>query len=169
MPESFDVQVAERLAALERKARRNDVLAISHVRANTAVAQNIGDSSWVTVQYDTEVYDVLGEYDAGTYTFTATFPGYYLVQAAIIFSATTDWGATEYAQLSVYINGVVSSIIAFKTDFSGANIFVFLSGSATVKLAAGDTVTVRVYQTSGATRALYNSANYNWLTVDRLI
>jgi len=144
-------------------------LRVTHVRASSDSGQSIPHNTETIVRYEDEVYDTLNEYNPGTGVFTATQAGYYHVHASIMFQATTAWAPTEAAILSVFRNGVVYARLFRDTDHTSNNILVYVSGGTTVLLSAGDTLDIRVIQTSGETLALYPNRFYNYLTIDRLI
>ena len=67
----------------------------------SADQENITDSTITTVQLDTESYDVAGNFDTATYTFTAPQNGYYLITAQVAWKTGTVvadkiWGALLY-------------------------------------------------------------------------
>lgn len=145
----------------------------SRVRAVQSVntAQSIPNATLTIVQYDTEVYDQLGEYNPATYTFTAKAAGVYLVEAAVIFDATGAFTGEESASLRLYKGATLYSYLDRRDQLNVATstlTYVRLGGSDTIHLAAGETILVRVYQTSGGALALAGSAEHNRLAIHRL-
>lgn len=154
---------------LEDIAVIRTLLVMDHVKATSDAGQSIPNDTWTTVIFEDEEYDTNSEYAAATGIFTAKRSGHLHVTAAIAYSASTAWGATEANRLAIYVNGVRTQIIDYLTDFSGANIVVKSAGSATVQLAIGDTVTVRAHQDSGVAQTLFATSGqhtyacFNWL------
>lgn len=143
--------------------------AVTHVEANRATAQSVPNGVKTTILYDTEVQDVLSEYDTSTGVFTAKYAGSYTLCAGVLLTSAA-WSSGEYIMLCISINSTVSTIngprsIAWSSDT------VYLSNSITRKviLDAGDSVEIQVLQNQGAAVDIYANAGYNWLTIDRLV
>ncbi len=145
----------------------------SRVRAVQSVntAQLIPNNTVTIVEYNSEVYDQLGEYDPATFTFTAKAAGVYLVSAAVLFAPTAAFTGAESASLRLYSGSTHYSYIAFanQLDVAPSTVgYVWLGGSDTIHLAAGNKVTVRVYQNSGEALALHAATYGNRLAIHRL-
>jgi hypothetical protein len=98
--------------------------------------------------------------------FTAATAGYYSVAAMIMFAATTTWADTEDGAIYLYKNGAVFSRLDRKDNYSSASsVYMALGGGDIVYLAAGDTLDVRAWQTSGAALALHNDGSWNHVAI----
>lgn len=145
----------------------------SRVRAVQSVntGQSIPNATVTTVEYDTEVYDQLGEYNPATFTFTAKAAGVYLVCAGVRFEATGAFTGEERAALMVYGGTTLYSYLDRQDQLDVATSttgVVMLNGTDTIHVSAGGTITVRVYQNSGGALALAAGEEYNRLAIHRL-
>jgi len=131
--------------------------------------QTIATSTWTKVQFNTEQWDTLGEYDNSVnYRFTPTHAGYYQVNAAIIFEAIA-WPAANVAGfVAIYKNGTYYSIgkdTAETTTAHNVNPrvsdIVYLNG-------AGDYIEIYIYHNRGGNTAIAGSAYYNYFSVHKL-
>lgn len=107
-----------------------------------------GDGTVVTLVYDTESHDNLGNYNNSTGTFTAPVAGFYQFNGTIGFGALGAGHTTGVADFVVNIGGtpVVHNIMennSAATRSAGSNKLV-LSWAKGILLAANDTVNVRV-------------------------
>ena len=139
-------------------------------RYSTAAAQSIPNNSDTIIRFDTVNYDTHSAVTTGaSWHFTSPLSSYYLINVAILFAATNTWVDQEYVVMTAYINSAGISRMGFSSHHgSASSIFVACAGSDTFYLAAGDTLDVRVTQTSGAALALHNAADYNYISISRL-
>ena len=94
--------------------------------------QAIANSVQEQLEFDTEVYDTLGEFDTATYRFTATVAGKYLVS----FQAKFAGGAGgEYCEVILRKNTTEVAQVRMATP--DANMLT-VAGSITVNLAVDD-------------------------------
>ena len=142
----------------------------SHVRATTVTTQTIPPDTPTIVQYGTEEYDTLGEYNNSTFRFTATSAGRYVVSAAIEMLDAT-YSPLRAIQLHVYVNGVLYASGSPWINTSASSVLVRPGASVntTVNLAASGYVEIFIVQGSSIDRQLTNIAGRNYLTVDRII
>ncbi len=111
----------------------------SAARATMSADQNITANTWTKVEFDTEAYDAVGEYDHVTnFRFTATEDGSYLVTASVMFKVDS---AGDNILMSVYVNGAESRTDAGKavTTFRETR-----SKATVIKLVATDYVEIYV-------------------------
>jgi hypothetical protein len=127
------------------------------------------NSSYTTIPFDTEEYDISSEY-ATTGIFTAAEAGYYTASWGVL-SGSYAWDAGEvfYAGLSKNDSTAVGSWWAgsgtrAQTGYTG---YASSVGSKTVKLAAGNTLRIKVYQDRGASTYLQASGVYNYFSVQK--
>lgn len=136
----------------------------SDVRAGISSAQSVSlVSGDVTVQYNSEARDALGEYDPSTYTFTAAAAGKRLVVAAVkIGGSETD---LTYG-LKIKVNG---SEVAFRevrnATFAGPTRILSIELSDVVSLAAGDTVQVAYVPANLNTTSLNDPVSSSYFCV----
>ena len=117
---------------------------VSAFRAYQSTLQNVG-TTFEIVEYQTEDYDNLGEYDTTTYLFTAKQAGIYLFSAHVHFAPGVDG---ERHVIELYKNG--ASFARGTDDTLGAALNDNAGICTLVKLAAGDTI--GVYAESSAAR-----------------
>lgn len=94
------------------------------------------------INYQTEVYDHLAEYNTSTSRFTAQKAGIYLVSAAVSWAIMSS---SNVITMSIYVNGARSTYIYFGDG--SAN--VISCGNAHIKLNVNDYV--EIYVTSEST------------------
>lgn len=125
--------------------------------------QSIASGDWTTVTYPTSIHDGGGiSYSGGTFTVSA--PGRYVVNAQVAFDVPTTTAGQRV--MRVVVNGSVS---AQGTQVIPNATYPALSQvSKTVLLAAGDTVRVEAYQSSGFFQTLGVLQVSTWITIDRL-
>lgn len=107
--------------------------------------------TWTQVLYQTETYDLGGDYTSGvTSTFTAPAAGEYLL-TAVVSSTTSITDGTNTGARFVK-NG--STIIGGARESAGGAHTVCINISAVVRLAMGDTVTVEFLHNNGSNLTL---------------
>lgn len=119
-----------------------------HAYMSEGGAQTIAHTTTTTVIFDTEVTDVLGEYDTTTGIFTAKDDGVYNV------ATTVGW---EAGTAGSYVTTITANTIGIvRAQFNGPTTIGRLSQpiSATVKISAGQTIYISVVQTSGGNEIL---------------
>ncbi len=130
------------------------------VMAYQNAGQTIAASSWVKILFDTVEYDPTSCFNASTSTFTAPYAGYLRVTGAIYIVS----GTAGSDSVGISIGGAAPVKRPFNhsnlPNNSGANF------ACTVKVAAGDSVTV-VYYTSGG-RVTSSGATVTFVSFDML-
>jgi hypothetical protein len=139
----------------------------SHVHATRDSAQSINSASATTVIYDDEVYDTLGEYSTSTGVFTATYAGYYQVNAALL-SANVAWAGTNSWTLGAY-DGTTTHYGYRWAAHATATLFASSVVSTVIYLAAGGTIAIQLLHDRGSATNTHNDATYCWMTIDRLL
>jgi len=143
-------------------------ISASRIRATKAAAQAITTATWTIIQYATEVYDNLGEYDNATnYRFTATTAGYYSVVARVR-SASAEWTIGEYFQAVIYKNGTIYA--AGSQNIVTATITTPLDSNVVSQMYLGATeyIDIRIIHTQGANVNIGEGAVDNFFIVHRL-
>jgi len=140
---------------------------VSCMRATRATVQSVPDSTWTIVQYNTEKYDNLGEYDNATnYRFTAQKTGYYHVDAGLL-SGNYAWPSGSIWIISIYKNGT-SYAYGFRCVVDTAiTRYVHSTLGTDIYLAANDYIDIRVYHTQGGAVDISANAIFNFFNVHR--
>ena len=138
---------------------------MSSVRAATTNAQVVATGAFATVTNWTTTRNVGSNFVAATGVYTVPLTGEYDVRAAVRFAATGA-GVTAQCIVSVFVNGVgryqsgVSYVTAGATPLQA-------SGAWLVSVTAGDLITVRVFQNTGANQTLDTTAVANWINIQQ--
>ena len=124
--------------------------------------QSINSAIYDTIELDTENYDVGGNFNTGTYQFTCPIDGFYLVTAALLFSAPVDQKRYE---LSIAIGG--SRWASMLTNSSGTvNVSCFVS--QIFDLSATQTIELVGWHDSGVAKNARGLFSYTYMTVHLL-
>jgi hypothetical protein len=133
----------------------------SKVRAYLSANQNILTSTLTIIQFDTETYDVLGDFNTGTYRFVAPVTGYYLVQASL-------WLDTVAVNWRGFIsrNGTtVSEVYWVGSSAMDSTMLIH----DVVYMTASQYLEIKIYQSSGSTQIVQGGQNQTHLEVVRLL
>jgi hypothetical protein len=132
---------------------------------NSAKTNVTGDGTAYTVVFDTERYDIGGNYNTSTGVFTAPYTGKYLftctIQPEQIDAAQTDFIFSLVTSNNTYDIGRASyGILRLSASFVGLN------GSCMADMDAGDTasISLAISQVGGKTVDLNASSTYNWFS-----
>ncbi len=124
--------------------------------------QSIPNATHTKVEYNTAIYDLLGEFDSTTnHRFVANATGNYLVMASTYF---TDMGATDNYNMHIYKNGA-DNVVHLKISGRSST---SLTVVGIVQLDATEYVEAFVYQGSGGAINTYGSATGTFMHVQRL-
>lgn len=135
----------------------NDTDTKSAFRAYNDTAQTINAATWTKLTFTTENFDNKSEFDSTTnYEFTATKSGLYQISAGVRWAAQVDGNRTL---LAIYRNGAADTVI-YDGTVGGTNVS-SAAGSALLKLAAGDKITIFVH-TINATNTGSIGSNYTY-------
>lgn len=141
----------------------------THVRARRATAQTLTTGTATVIQYATENWDTLNEFDVATNVgrFTATYSGYYNVRAQVLFDSVA-WAVTQAVRMWIRKNGsgvefygTREAIQANFTDYFHHHI------AGTVFLAAGDYIEILADHSRGVNTALIADGDWNHVAIDR--
>lgn len=125
--------------------------------------QSIANASSTVVVFNSLVYDTHGALNTSSGVFTAPVAGYYRVSSKIEFAAN----ATGDRETSLFKNGSRYAYLGYNSN-SSASGTANVGGSIDVQLAAGDTLDIRVRQTSGGALNVGNTATANYFSVSLL-
>ena len=113
---------------------------------------NFTDDSWITVQFDTEDFDVNNDFNTNTYTFIAPATGYYYLAATVLFLSGTvidaGGGATGRYAIRLFKNSTTS--IASYNNHAGSTDFLSTGTGGIFLLNKNDTVVAQVKCDVGA-------------------
>ncbi|MBX3017986.1 MAG: hypothetical protein KF767_08860 [Bdellovibrionaceae bacterium] len=138
-------------------------------RASTSAGQSIPNNAVTIINFGTVNFDTHGSVTTGaSWKFTAQAPGLYDVSAMAIFVASTTWTQGEVAEISLYKNGSRVSALDRDDNRSSANGLMRVGGHDLVQLMAGDYIDIRIYHNSGASLALFNAAEFNYVSIIRI-
>jgi len=132
------------------------------VRAYPSATTSVPTTTFTQIPFNTESYDVDGDYNTGTYRFVAPTTGYYLAVFEGHFTTQTD-GA--FIELIFRKNGSAYSTTyrhAGNTTNSGSNNvdIIYMTSSQYLECWA--------YQTSGSTHTFQNGQQTNWFSICRV-
>ncbi len=109
--------------------------------------QAINTNTWTKVTFNTEIYDMLNEFNLSQSRFVALSDGTYT------FSLSIEWSSDAPAnrvRASLYVNGSSKAQVFDQTASSKITVTTHASsGTATIKLKAGDYVEVYCYTSDG--------------------
>lgn len=147
----------------------------------TTTGDTLTNSAYTNLNYDTKVIDQGCSGDCVTtgsiWKFTAPRDGFYHVKAALNLSGTTDWAQGEVLYLGWKLNAASASDTATEVFQRGQpnpdagsspNWFASSMGSTTVKLSANDTVSIHIFQNSGASRTLDTSNLFSYVKITEI-
>ena len=151
--------------------RNHNYPSFSAYLSTSADAQTVADSTNTRVNFDTEEYDMRGNYDTSAYKFTAPIAGIYHFDTRILWDGNTDltagdWTAGERHDVWFVKNAdgtTPSSSNRVAADIgivSGtlADSILMNNLSADLKLDSGDYITVAVWQNSSTNQYTYDPA-----------
>lgn len=159
--------------SIERISTGNQQIAASETVAakyKTTAAQSIASSSATErIDYATKVFDTHNAVTTGaSWVFTAPISGTYFVQACTEAGSSGGWAANEgwYTVIHESAGGTNYSH-AWKAQ-SAVTAAASSSSVALVKLLAGQTVYVRVYQDNGSAISLSTDGSANYVSIIRV-
>jgi len=140
---------------------------VTYIRTARNTTQSIPDSTYTTMIFDTDIVDELGEYNSTTGQFTAKYDGVYTFNWSIL-SEVISWSNGEFWESALNVNGSIKQYGFRNIISSTQNQRLSTIWSSTLKLSAGDTVNVDVWQNSGGSVGTYGSIRDTFLNVARI-
>nr|DAG73193.1 MAG TPA: Baseplate wedge protein [Caudoviricetes sp.] len=129
--------------------------------------QSIPNATTTTVTNWTKLFDrVNGSFNATTGVFTAPATGYYRVSASSQFAATAGSVGNQLGWV-VTANSVVVAQSPYFVEAANSTART-VSVNTIVNLTAGQTMTLGLYQNTGAALALSTTAANNWVAISRV-
>ena len=128
--------------------------------AYATTSQGITTGSWIQVNFGGEDFDDGADFASNQYVCPTA--GVYQFDATVAWSPFTI--SNTWSHIAIYKNGLLAKVRmeTATTGYFSNNI------SAAVKCAAGDVITIRVYQQSTATENIYGSYGYTYFTGYRI-
>ncbi|MEI5996843.1 hypothetical protein H3V53_06395 [Paraburkholderia bengalensis] len=138
----------------------------SKVIASNSTSQSIATSTQTTITGWTATMNQGSNFVASTGVYTAPAAGTYDIRAAI---ALTPASSVIGAQiiLEATVNGVVVQSTTLSQQLTGNTFQNAVSGAFRVICNSGDLITLRVFQTTGASMTLNGVSTANWLSIEQ--
>jgi len=115
-------------------------------------AWDMPNASWTKIPFDTEVFDIQGEFDTGTSGFTVTKAGYYLVSAAFRIS---DVAPDVLYSIAINVDGYnVGQGIGYAADIGTNQEIINPMVTAILYLPVDEVVYIYGYQNTGGAKAI---------------
>lgn len=137
------------------------------VSVEMSSTQTISDATVTKIQFDAVNVDKLNAWDTTNYNFTAPTDGKYLISSYVRWQGDTGWSTGDTASAGrVNVNGslwFVPTFIKTGTGLETSGIY-----GQVLKLASGDVVDVRAYQTSGAGKVIEGPTVRSNLVIGRI-
>jgi hypothetical protein len=136
------------------------------MKATMSTVQSIPNGTATTVTQWTTVYDSSSSFNAVTGIFTIPATGVYRITANMSTDSTTfTAGSLKYWQSKV--GGSQSGTIQTETIQAAFTGVLSSAGSQSFQYTLGDTVDIRITQTTGSAVTLLASPEDTWLTIER--
>lgn len=123
-------------------------------------------ASGTLVPWDTAVLDTHGGMSGGTYTVPRA--GVYQISGTLAMSSSSTWADTEIMQVEVYNGASLIGVSRVTAESAGANKAMMCWFNTSFSCAASSTLTVKIYQTSGAALAMLSTSSYNRLIITQI-
>ena len=141
------------------------VLATAGAYAYRAANQTIATATTTKVAWDTELYDIGGDFDSTTnnrYTVASGEAGKYFVTSCLNINVATDGTSV---QLFLYKNG--QQLVRTKNVTGNSNNLATVALTTVVELAAADYLEVYAHHTKGSNADIGGNVNRNWFIITR--
>lgn len=122
-------------------------------------AQTIATGTYTLVNFDTEAFDNLGEFNTTTKTFVAAATGVYDLSVAVTMEALTD-----AISLKIQVNGVDK---IYNLQRHGAG-WCTNSQSRLLALNAGDAVTALIWHNAGSNKVTDATTEFTYFDIHRI-
>lgn len=142
----------------------------SIARYTTNAAQSIDNAgSGEVIDFEDKVFDTKNNVTTGaSWKFTASEAGYYRVSATVLLNNGGGWAATEAASISIRRSGTIySRADAYQTATHST--YVTCHVDDVVYLENGQYVDILIYQNSGGAITLFNSNDYNYVSIEQVM
>lgn len=129
-------------------------------------SQTVTDETETKIIFDSEFHDDGDHYDTTTGLFTAPAGGVYHFNAYVSVALASGGAITRKVALRLKRNGVLVAELYQNPDTDG--ICAMAAGGMTIKLIAGQTISIYVYQSSGGDRSTVGSYATCWFSGHRI-
>jgi hypothetical protein len=137
-------------------------------RYTSSSGQSIPQAVGTIVNFNTKEYDTHNAVTTGTnWKFTAPVAGTYNVSSYLLYDTFTISGISDMV-LSVNKNGSTYAEIGRTPLWSGAQFYVPVGGTTDIQLNAGDTISIKAENYTGAARTLVTSGVYVWVSIHKI-
>ena len=125
----------------------------SKVRVYLDSNQNLPTTTFTTIEFDKETYDISSEFSIVTHKFTALKAGYYSVQGSVEFYKV----GVDVEDVEIWITGAGETSKA-KNSIPGGNHYTTVVFADTFLLGIGDTIEIQAYTDGGGTVTLFGGS-----------
>ena len=139
----------------------------SAVKLRKTTVQTISNLTETKIQFNVVDVDVQNEWNTTNYRFTCTKTGYYLICASIVY-INSSWSSGDFANLSVYKNGVAHLKLDREQVDYDITRYLKLRGAAIIYLNAGDYIEIYTIHDRGADTDIYASSTENYCTIGKI-
>jgi hypothetical protein len=128
------------------------------VAAYSNTSQSIADGSAVVIALNATRYNIGSAFNTSTYLFTAPIAGYYMCTGIVSWTGTFS-AARQFCM--IYKNGGQDNGLGVQIP-RASSFDTGVSCSGILYLAAGDTVSLAGYQSSGSSQTILGNGNQTW-------
>lgn len=141
----------------------------THIRSYNTLDQDILTTATDTLEFDTEDYDTLSEFNISTYQFTVINNGYYLINVHVKSDAVAMTDGDE-ATIDLYKNGVyIARGTVFKCQETSTK-RVEISSTNVLFLRTDDYLEAKVHNNTSVTLQFDGDQTAdNFITIDRIL
>ncbi|HXM94205.1 MAG TPA: DNRLRE domain-containing protein [Candidatus Dormibacteraeota bacterium] len=124
----------------------------SFLNANAAIPPSAGPRSGVLIDWNVVQYDTLHAIQLGPWRYVVPTAGRYRVSTFVRYDPNGVIGAGQIVQVEVYVNGFdYGGLGGFQAPNNTGRADLFLSGDDEIPAAAGDQITINLFQNTGQT------------------
>lgn len=135
----------------------------SHVKAYLGSAQTLSNNTWTKMNFDTEVYDGLLEWDTSTKTFTAKSNVRLMCKTQM---RTGSLSGGKFMLIRFMKNGSTELIRGETTNEGTAAYEEYVLANCITELVPGDTLTVEGYQFTGGNLTITAGEQYSFAEIE---
>jgi hypothetical protein len=137
-------------------------------RYSTASGQSIPINTYTTVNFNIKDYDTHNAVTTGTnWVFTAPVAGIYNVSFRLLYNFFSVSAPLDMPT-ALYKNNNYFCEIGRMTIPTGGNVYPSMGGSADIQLNAGDTISIRANNFTGAARNLLTDSSLVWVAIHKI-
>ena len=138
----------------------------SYVRAFRDAVQALGSTAYVAVAFNSEVTDLLGEWDSTGGVFTPQSSGYYAIDAAVKAGIVTGDPAFK---LGIFVNSTLQQLYEHSAGIGAADPRSYaVSGILNLSSGAAGAVTIRASAPNTSTAVISSGLEYSYVNIIKL-